>query len=100
VVKSHSDHKDEPTIKTGLNVDVCRRSISSPTADEQVLVWQDICSRFKVLRVKNTFNNDSAETFGMQQILVNILLEPKNPDSSLLTFGDMMKSADYSSALQ
>ena len=98
--KAESDHQYEQSPKTGMNVDVCRRSISCPSAEDQLKVWEDICSRFEVLRVKNTFLADPMETFGMQQILVNILLEPKNADGSAMTFGEMIHSPEYRVAVE
>jgi hypothetical protein len=97
--KADSDHKDAPAPVTAQNLDVCRKSICSPDARSQLSVYRQVCEKFRVLRVKNTFRNDPEETLGMMQILVNILLAPSvslNPSDSTsttvrpLTYGDML----------
>ena len=65
-------------------------------------MWSEIKKRFRVLRVKNTFAScDPLETYGMQQILVNVLLEPKRPGTDeALTYGDMVASKGFRRAVE
>jgi hypothetical protein len=88
--KADSDHINAPKPVTAQNLDVCRKSICSSDASCQLKTYEELKSKFRILRVKNTFTSNPEETLGMMQILVNILLEPKNADNTPMTFGDML----------
>jgi hypothetical protein len=89
--KADSDHKNSPLPVTAQNVDVCRKSICSSDTLCPLKTFDELKSKFRVLRVKNTFASNPVETLGMMQILVNVLLEPKcKMSGTVMTYGDML----------
>lgn len=100
--KAASDHRGKAQPVCQHNVDLCRESVASETAKDQIGVWEDINNAFQVLRVKNTFEDETGDdTAGMQQIIVNVLLEPKACGGQLpLTYGELVKSIGFQDAVE
>ena len=85
---------------TGMNLDCLRRSVASADAEGQLQVYRELESRFRVLRVKNTFANGPEDTLGMMQILVNFLFEPRAENGMPLTYAAMAASPKFDAAVE
>eukprot|EP00040_Diaphanoeca_grandis_P013619 m.68881 g.68881 ORF g.68881 m.68881 type:complete len:684 (-) comp24013_c0_seq1:62-2113(-) len=88
--KNSFDYKDAESPKAANNLDLNRKSITSDNAADQLEVWKDLVSRFEVVRVKNTFMGEGIENNGLQQVLINVVLELQNETTGQpLTYGDL-----------